>query len=826
MKPRIFALRLFFPAVLLVLAPNLCAAQTYMGTANVLMVIVDFADDTGTFDAAAFETDWLAPLCNFYSTMSEGQFALNVTYFDEVIRLDNREFYHKCFLGAACRDLWSSADNPLETLVDEGHIQATADGLVPAGGGAGDVFDCVLFLTAQGVNYWFPGWSIENRRTTADPTSHRYPMGYADLDLNSDGDFDAGEYGNASHELGHMLSDVYTHPAGYISAYELMDSCYPCALGIFTRVDHTALTGSFHNWFSGWLPASALVKFTPPTGGTEVLAPIEIASQQTPAPQGIQVLTGAGYSYILECRRFIPPDELIDTWPDRPAAREGVLILKATPGADPETWLMLAPAYPEEDRWESSYVAGQTFTDAARDLTISVGAAVGDGFPVTVTYGPGATAPIPDVAMIPWLTPPMNDYETVDIWVDSPCNGYERDAPWDETRLRYGRRDDPEQTVIGNGDDPCANEVNLVYARVRNYGTQAATNVVVHFEVTNPLGVGIRDDTGWTRFATVTQADFPGLASIAPDGFVDVSAEWRPEVAFTPGTERVAWHSCLRVVVDTVSGELVTSNQDGDREQENVAWFEMPRPTIATPYEPINESIFLANSANVPREFYLSVDSALPDGWNLDIAGGETRFLLDAGEARDIPVQLTAPPETPVGKSYFVKVRAYSVEEGGAPDSSIQRYDSIEVAGVLLAAQTVLETTLSISATLEGSTLNVTGTMTPPVPGATVAIRYEPPSGPSLLQLVAVDNAGKFSHQYAQAYAGRWGIRAIWQGDTEHASALSNKLIVNIVGPGGCFGGATMALDCPSPRNVGEILPFVLVLFAFGLLARRAKRAT
>ena len=762
MKPRIFALRLFFPAVLLVLAPNQCAAQTYMGTANVLMVIVDFADDTGTFDAAAFETDWLAPLCNFYSSMSEGQFTLNVTFFDEVIRLDNRNLYHKCWLGAACRDLWSSADNPLETLVDGGHIEATDHGLAPAGGGAGDVFDCILFLSAQGVIHWFPGWSIDDQPTTAGPTGHRYPMAYADLDLNSDGDFDAGEYGNASHELGHMLSDAYTHPAGYISAYELMDSCYPCALGIFTRVDHSALTGSFVNWFSGWLPASSLVKFTPPTGGTEVLAPVEISPGQTTAPQGIQVLTGAGYSYILECRRFIPPDELIPTWLDRTAAREGVLILKATPGANPETWLMLAPTYPEEDRWESSYVAGQTFTDYDRDLSIHVGAAVGDGFPVTITYGPGATSPIPDVGLIPWLTPPMNEYETVDIWVDSPCNGYERDAPGDETRLRYGRRDDAEHTVIGNGDDPCANEVNLVYARIRNYGTKEATDVVVHFEVTNPLGVGIRDDTGWTRFATVTSADVPGLASIAPDAFVDVCAEWRPEVDFTPGAERVAWHSCLRIVVDSVLGELVTSNQDGDREQENVAWFEMLRPTIATPYEPINEHIFLANGLNVPREFYLCIDSALPDGWTLDIAGGETRFLLDPGEARNIPVQLTAPPETPVGKSYFVKVRAYSVEEGGSPESAIQRYDSIEVAGVLLAAQTVMKTTLSISATFQDPVIKVTGTMTPAIPGANVAIRYEPPSGPSLLQLVAVDNAGKFSHQYAQAYAGRWSIRGLW----------------------------------------------------------------
>ena len=43
--------------------------------------------------------------------------------------------------------------------------------------------------------------------------------------------------------------------------------------------------------------------------------------------------------------------------------------------------------------------------------------------------------------IVPWLTPPMNTYETVDIWVDSSCNGYFSDVG--AKGLRYGVRSEP-----------------------------------------------------------------------------------------------------------------------------------------------------------------------------------------------------------------------------------------------------------------------------------------------------------------------------------------------------------------------------------------------
>ena len=100
--------------------------------------------------------------------------------------------------------------------------------------------------------------------------------------------------------------------------------------------------------------------------------------------------------------------------------------------------------------------------------------------------------PRPDVMIRPWLSPPLNTWETTDIWVDGSCNGY---SP---VTFMYGAYTPPGDSAslgYSNGDSPCANHENRVYARVRNIGNDSAANVVVHFQVTDPLGVGMNGST-------------------------------------------------------------------------------------------------------------------------------------------------------------------------------------------------------------------------------------------------------------------------------------------------------------------------------------------
>jgi hypothetical protein len=123
---------------------------------------------------------------------------------------------------------------------------------------------------------------------------------------------------------------------------------------------------------------------------------------------------------------------------------------------------------------------GSSYTDSDNNVTIKVVSAAADGYKVTITRGV-APKTHPDLYITPWLTPPMNTYETTDIWVDSSCNGY--------GVLRYGTRADG--TVIGSGDDPCVNHENRIYVTVHNIGDADSPPSVAKFQVTSPLGVGV-----------------------------------------------------------------------------------------------------------------------------------------------------------------------------------------------------------------------------------------------------------------------------------------------------------------------------------------------
>lgn len=123
-----------------------------------------------------------------------------------------------------------------------------------------------------------------------------------------------------------------------------------------------------------------------------------------------------------------------------------------------------------------------------------------DHYVPRIFYGYG-NASGPDVGLQSWLSPPGNTYETTDIWIDSPLNGYASPADTDVAHYRYGTHSDLQSGTVptGNGDNPAVGQINRIYARVRNYGAQPATNVVALFDVTNPLGLGINGSNGSSR---------------------------------------------------------------------------------------------------------------------------------------------------------------------------------------------------------------------------------------------------------------------------------------------------------------------------------------
>jgi len=213
-----------------------------------------------------------------------------------------------------------------------------------------------------------------------------------------------------------------------------------------------------------------------------------------------------------------------------------------------------------------------------------------------------------------------NGFDTMDSgWpFAGSFGGYTRmDRGGDPSTLTYGRRADG--TVIGNGDDPCLDHENRLYARVKNFGTMVASNVVAHFDVTRPLGVGIQPDTSWDDIGSA-----PPIPSIAPGDYADVYVPWVPTAADVLGIDtpdRFAYHSCFRTRIDSVPGEVVTANQDGDREQENVTYFQIRRDPMSLTYAPIVRNLFLSNlGSNFPRTFWVGVESQLPASWSRSIS--------------------------------------------------------------------------------------------------------------------------------------------------------------------------------------------------------------
>ncbi|MCB0149748.1 MAG: hypothetical protein KDE01_19150, partial [Caldilineaceae bacterium] len=168
--------------------------------------------------------------------------------------------------------------------------------------------------------------------------------------------------------------------------------------------------------------------------------------------------------------------------------------------------------------------------------------------------------------------------------------------------------------------------------------------------------------SGWASLGSVDSTSFPGLASIAPGTYVDVYVEWTPNIALTP--EQIAagvfaFHTCVRVKIDPVPGELVLGNQNGDREQENIGYFEATSSGDPT----YTNFIRLHNDDLVNRKYFnLSFKDEIPASWLVDVNGGNFGVDLAPGEVRDIPITIKPVGTAVVGSIFGVDVQASSLK--------------------------------------------------------------------------------------------------------------------------------------------------------------------
>lgn len=787
--------RYFFSIIMLL---NLLSAAdskaAVTGTYELALIKVDFSDTNAEYSADALQ-EAAREMTQFFGWLSNGNLDLKIS--TRVVSVGQPIGNY-----LPCRARVPDTDDTCQLLFEDA-VEAAASGTDPLDF---SIIKGVLIVSAHNASIRSGSWA--NSRRTIERPNVRAELYTSYVDESAPESWSAGSisgvnWASWAHELGHQLtffvghgSDSAGHPTGYASGYDLLDSCYPCGSNAFSLADSslTTETGAQSNLtLDGWLPADRIhtIDLPPGTGETVVLAPVSDDLSRTAAPHGLKISVSSGVYYFVDVRRRLRADA-VPGFP--PIYGEGVEILRINESASPLADQMLPcestgtclgdgagscgatprhlrSAETHPDCWPHRiWQAGESFEDPPNNLRIKVEREVGNGFAITVTRG--LPTSMPDVAMTPWLTPPRHTWETIDIWVDSSCNGYEQDGG----ELRYGRRADG--TVMGNGDNPCINHPNRIYATVRNQGGAPAEDVQLTFKVSDPLGVGVTDQ--WTVVGTAGQDRFPELRSLASGATATVYVDWNPQADLSVqeiDAERFAFHTCIRVEARPVVGESIVTNLDGPNEQENISQFEIA--TEARTEKKKSKQLWLSNSGKETQLWRFDVNSKLPRGWHVRIANGQSAVTLKPGEVRKIDVELIRGDPVAPGSVWAVNVVPWTlVSRPGAKDvHAIVRHAN---GGVEFSGHGVRPSELKIDAKPLSGLVALKGILSPQVAHTWITIDYRTPRGDTVHRRVRTDKNGTFRDGSIKVEEGRWSIRALWQGNMKNASALSNTVALDL----------------------------------------------
>jgi hypothetical protein len=765
-------------------------AHAYTGKYRVALLHVTYTDTKATFTTAQL-TSAAKEMHDYFNQISYGKLDMEITPVEVKLSHPSTFYFDPCKTTGETR-------SPCPPTLIEDAAQAAAAG--------GFSFSGINGISVLSTFCHGGDWTNGPISISRPGVSGTFQRSY-DTECTGPAPGPSGvQWGGWSHEIGHQLESIsypssqLWHPSGYASGYDEMDSCYPCDGSSYSLLGPPVANGN-ELIFGGWLDTGnvAIVK-APSPGTTVTLTPIE-SKLSTQANQAIQIPISPGIYYMVDARRRLNADLLQNNGVvPRGIYDEGVHIAEIEETRSPPMKNINAcdttvaggcisstsdprnstcdpttrPAYCWPfDLWH----VGDTFTDTANAIKIKIDAAVGDGYSVTVTRGvpPGH----PNVYIVPWLTPPMNTYETVDIWVDSSCNGYESDVG--PSGLLYGRRAD--KTVIGNGDDPCANHENRIYATVHNAGDAVASNVVVKFQVTFPLGVGV---TG--SWSDVGQAKIP---SLAPGASATVYVPWTPSVTLTPAqiaSGHFKFHSCVQVIIPKVAGELVTADNQA---QENFDSFEAVQGKMKK-FAPIHGQFFVhaPDSARTATTYYLNLRSELPKGWTYSVAGGAQAVTLDPDQTLQVPVDIQVPDGEAVGQTYSLSAQAVTLDQ--MTNDLVPKWWSAPkthtfpmlAGGVVLEARTVLPSAITLTATVDKTGVITAKGVLDPNLSAWVAVDFTDHLGVTYTRLAQTDATGQFTCKLQSSERDSdWTLRALWQGDISHTGAVSPvKSVVTLIG--------------------------------------------
>lgn len=410
---------------------------------------------------------------------------------------------------------------------------------------------------------------------------------------------------------------------------------------------------------------------------------------------------------------------------------------------------------------------GEEVVDAARRLTIHVDQIVQNrplAYRVRVTWNqPVAGDPSGqfDMTITPWTT---DNWETVDIWVDSPRNNvggvvYEAHEPGDSSK------------PIRNGDRPWVHHVNQIYARIRNTGPIDVDDVYVTFYVNSPPGIG--DNGDWATLQTKAIPTLPGRDSTVPgSGEVVVSCDWKPSV------DR---HTCLKVAVLPRAGEI---NVDNNSAQENVGTFDSAGGSS-------HEPVVLETDVRSPFSIWRKVDAVvrgLPPGWHAVVdhawvwTGPRGSHPLQVVMWTDLhaPYDFT-PPE----------IRRMHEGEWEVPPTALIRIEGwtsfdhryVPIGGFLADIKANRKVEIDANVDVEGDRVLVTGCLSPPLPDVPITIEVTNARGDQTLLYTNTDGRGCFDvskREEARLAPGRYDVQVFVTAGGDAAETAGESMRIEV----------------------------------------------
>ncbi|MFX1537263.1 MAG: M12 family metallo-peptidase [Promethearchaeota archaeon] len=608
-------------------------------------------------------------------------------------------------------------------------------------------------------------------------------------------DPESAVWGRVAHEMGHSFGLGHTHQ-DYNSYYALMARAYPSDLNVYSQMQPEI----------GWFDTSTNQETFYPgdAENTFVVRPrsLDISGDL----QSLQVVvTYFSWGVIKYPFTYYLVEVVNQTSEDGWVSDEGVLIYFVDPFSGVEPCTDMDAKSGTATLVDCLYDVGETFADSANSITIEVVSKAGyDGYLIRVNNDAGPT----DLMIRPWGSEgSISNWESPDIWVDSPING------WNFYRYR-----DNLGNPIGVGDDPWIEHRNKLWATIHNIGGTTVTDAKVKFYERVPIGIG----GPWNLIDETT-------VTISPLTSKDVYVNWTPELSeCTCATGIVRLHGCVKVVIEPVTGEINTGNNEA---QENIDYYEITpgTPGLGTQWGPLCLCILIINPLPYPISAYFNFmrdpsqwqwrnQSETPFGRFYDLDVEESKaFTLELNIAEDIPF------ETLIEAG--VVMRTVFEEETGEQEFTGDIHLEA-IGGVSIMAQTLYRSSMNLTARPDGNTtIEVTGTLfaldnAPPtvvgdgIPGEDRYIYLELTKGATTYgtKVVEIEVGGVFSHSFTDITArGEYTITAYYGGSNALASSSAST--------------TAQLMGVPTPGFLWEtvILAFVMTLIVTVFVRRRCR---